>query len=309
MRLVIDTDAGIDDAVALLLALAFPGAEIVAITTVAGNVSLEKVTRNVGVVLDAAGAAAIPVHAGCAKPLRQTPPIHAEEIFGPDGLGGAAVETRRPVQAQHAALALVELARRHPGQLTLLALGPLTNVALAAKLAPDFLSNLSQLVVMGGSVDGRGNYSAVAEFNFAADPEAAAIIFSRFSQLGRELLLLSWETTLGYPVSLADWEAIIAGESAVARLLQKMTAHLKQVMPAPITLWPDPLAAAVALAPEIVQAEESRHIAIECGQSRCRGQTTVDYRWHPARPPNARVVRKIDLPRFLSLLKAMVAGP
>ncbi|RMF06000.1 MAG: nucleoside hydrolase, partial [Chloroflexi bacterium] len=187
------------------------------------------------------------------------------------------------------------------------ALGPLTNVALAAKLDPDFLSNLSQLVVMGGSVDGRGNYSAAAEFNFAADPEAAAMIFNRCSQLGQELRLLSWETTLDNPVPLADWEAIIAGQSAVARLLQKMTAHLKQVMPAPITLWPDPLAAAVALAPKIVQAEESRHIAIECGQSGYRGQTIVDYRWRPAHPPNARIVRKIDRPKFISLLKRAAA--
>lgn len=139
MRFVIDTDMGIDDAVALLMVLAQTGIQIQAITTVMGNVPLAQATHNTGVVLDVANAPPIPIYQGCAWPLLGHQPQHAHDVHGDDGLGGAGrAETGRIIEAEHAALALIRLVRQYPGELTLLTLGPLTNIALAIRLKPDF---------------------------------------------------------------------------------------------------------------------------------------------------------------------------
>ncbi|MCS7352487.1 MAG: nucleoside hydrolase, partial [Anaerolineae bacterium] len=136
-RLVIDTDAGIDDAIAIWMALADPAVELVAITAVSGNVPVDQVVRNIGIVLDLAGAGPIPFFRGASQPL-VGPPVHAMDIHGQDGLGNAGFppSSRHP-EPGPAPWALVELARRFPGELFLVALGPLTNVALALAIEPD----------------------------------------------------------------------------------------------------------------------------------------------------------------------------
>jgi purine nucleosidase len=310
MRFIIDTDMGIDDAVALFMILAHPQARVEALTTVVGNVSLAQATHNAGMVLDVAQAPALPIFQGCARPLLQYSPKNAVSIFGPDGLGGAGrPETSRPVEPEHAALALIRLARQRPGQVTLLTLGPLTNVALAIRLDPHFLTNLKRVVMMGGAVDGRGNTSPPAEFNVAVDPEAATIVFEACSRARRQPQLISWETTLASGIPPVDWDKIIGGQSAIAAFVQQMTVHLKQVLVAvngPELLWPDPLAAAVALVPDIVINQEPRFIAVEYGHNLARGQTIVDYRPASESTPNAQIVRAVNLQRFKELLRLAV---
>ncbi len=306
MKFIIDTDVGIDDAVALLMVLAHPDAELLAITTVAGNVPLAKVTRNVGVVLDLANAPAIPIYRGCERSLLRREPINAIEIHGEDGLGGAAVPTRRKLEAGHAGLALANLVRQNPGEITLLTLGPLTNIALAIRLAPDFLKGLKKLVVMGGSVDAHGNATPPTEFNILADPEAAAIVFEACSMAQIEMALISWEATLEHVLPLECWEKIIAGTSPVAQFVQKMTNHLKGVWPAPVVAWPDPLAAAVALVPDIVKAQENRLVTVDTGHTLARGQTIADYRFNSTVRPNTNIIRKVDPQKFKGLLQTAI---
>ncbi len=307
MKLIIDTDMGVDDAVALLMVLAQPEAEVAAITSVLGNVSLAQATHNVGVVLDVAEAPPMPIFQGCARPLLQHEPEDAVSIHGEDGLGGAGrPETTRSVEKEHASLAMTRLARENPGELTLLTLGPLTNVALAIRLDPDFPRNLKNLVIMGGAVDGRGNTTAPAEFNVGVDPEAAKIVLAACSEVSGEVWLIPWETALAEAISFDAWDTIISGDRAVARFLQQMAGHVKQVMVTSgysATIWPDPLAAAVAVAPAIVQEQEQRFVEVEIGPGLARGQTIVDYRHNSDTPPNVNIVRRIDRERFEKMLR------
>jgi purine nucleosidase len=218
---------------------------------------------------------------------------------------------RRP-EAEHATLALIRLAAQYPEELTLLTLGPLTNVALAIHLEPHFLKNLKRLVVMGGAIDGRGNTTPPTEFNIGVDPEAAKIVFEACAQSGVKAEIISWEATLAHPTSPEKWDSIITGESAVARFLQGITRYLKERMK--ITqrknfLWPDPLAAAVTLAPEIVLDQEARFVEVEAGHNLARGQTLVDYRSYGSRPPNTRLIRAVDLEKFHGLLQLAAQLP
>lgn len=310
MKLIVDTDMGIDDAIALLMLLDRPEVEIEAITTVAGNISLDQATHNVGVVLDVANGPAIPFYRGCARPLLPYEPEDAAGIHGPDGLGGAGqVETRRRAEAEHASPALVRLVRENPGQITLLVLGPLTNVALALRLDPELPQKLKRLVVMGGAVDGRGNTTSTTEFNIGFDPEAAKIVFAAAGQVPDGLWLVPWETSLAYALPFAAWYTMIAGDQPVARFVRQMTAHLKQVLEAidhTAFSWPDPLAAAVAISPALVTAQEHRFVEVEVGQGLARGQTIVDYRPQSKAAPNLHIVRQIDMPTFQELLRSAV---
>lgn len=310
MKLIIDTDMGIDDAIALLMVLAQPEAELVGLTSVAGNISLAQATHNAGVVLDVAQAPPIPIYPGCSKPLLQYQPQHAPEFHGADGLGGAGhAPTERVAAAEHASMALIRLVRQHPGQLTLLTLGPLTNVALAIRLDPNFLSNLRRLVMMVGAVEGRGNTSPLAEFNVAVDPEAAKIVLAALSQTELAAWLVSWEASLAHPFSFADWAEMIAGDSPVARFVQQMTVFMQQAVEAaniPALVWPDPLAAAVALDPDLVLRSERRFVAVETGANLARGQTIVDYRPHSQMRPNLHIVKQVDQPRFSQLLQRAI---
>ena len=175
----IDTDPGLDDALALILALRSRTLDVRAITVVAGNVGLSACTANALRILDVLGPRpAPPVFEGCAGPL--SPRVaRAEHVHGSDGLGGTSQAYpvgARHVRPGHAADAIAELARRYRNELTVIALGPLTNLATALKRDPQAMAGIRELVVMGGSVGGRGNATASAEFNFYSDPQAARAV-------------------------------------------------------------------------------------------------------------------------------------
>ena len=310
MKLIIDTDMGIDDAVALLMILAHPHAEIEAITSVLGNVSLAQATHNIGVVLDLAQAPAIPIYRGCSRPLMQNKPLDATDVHAADGLGGAGrAQTHRIVEDEHAGLALIRLAHEKPGQRILLTLGPLTNIALAIRLAPNFLHNFDRIVLMAGAVEGRGNTSPVAEFNVAVDPEAAHIVFDACRDIADKVWLVSWETSLTHATPFDRWRQLIAGDSATAKFVLAMTVYIEQAMArnhVTVIPWADPLAAAVALAPDIVLNYERRSVEVEVGQNMARGQTITDYLSRRGTIANMTIVKDIDQDKFEDLMRMIV---
>ena len=175
-KIILDCDPGIDDALAITFAAGSPGLELLGITTVAGNVGLNLTTSNAQRVCEFIGAAGIPVTPGAAAPLLR-PPIDARLVHGDSGLGGAQLPhpVSRPAGG-HAIDYLIEEIKAVPGEITLVATGPLTNIALAVHREPRLVTLVRDFVIMGGSA-GRGNVTPAAEFNIAADPEAAAIVF------------------------------------------------------------------------------------------------------------------------------------
>jgi purine nucleosidase len=175
-KIIIDCDPGIDDALALAFAAGHPELDLRGITTVAGNVGLDRTTANALRVRDFVRMREVPVVAGCPGPL-QRPAMHARAVHGDSGLGAASIPAAASGPADgHAVDFLAGATAAEPGQITLIAIGPLTNVALALRRYPELVSQVRNLVIMGGSA-GRGNVTPAAEFNIAADPEAAAIVF------------------------------------------------------------------------------------------------------------------------------------
>src|SRR4029077_17538480 len=175
---IIDTDPGIDDAVAILLALASPELEILGIVAVAGNVPLATTAKNARSIVEVAGRPELPVYAGCPRPLVGKP-LAAERSHGSSGLGDLVLPApAQPPRAEHGVFYLVDRLRRAaPKSITLCALGPLTNIAMALVAAPDIAAGVAELVLMGGATRGQGNVTAVAEFNIHADPHAASVVF------------------------------------------------------------------------------------------------------------------------------------
>lgn len=310
MRLIIDTDAGVDDAQAIMMALRTPGARLEAITTVTGNVHVDWVTRNVCTVLDVIDAPPIPIFRGASQPLLPGN-WHAEEaIHGRDGLGNYQNRppTRRVLEPEPAALALVRLADAAPGVYTLVALGPLTNLALACRLDPAFPSKIARFVFMGGAYAAMGNTRHVAaEFNIYCDPEAAAVTLDAFP----EATMVSWETTLHHPFSWEQYDALTTLPTPAARFMRATTAgtvdFLRGIRRVPGYLLPDPLAMAVALEPEIVQASDFHYVSVELGGVHARGQTAVDHFGASGKAPNTHIVTALDVQRVYDRYRQMLA--
>lgn len=298
--LLIDTDPGVDDALALLMAYA--QADVAALTIAAGNVGLGHTVTN-ALRLTELVAADTPVFAGCAEPL-VLPSADAAFVHGADGFGDAGLPLpSRTAEAEHAALALIRLTQENPGKLTLVALGPLTNLALALRLDPTLPQRLARLVIMGGAVTGRGNTSVPAEFNIGFDPEAAHIVFSSWPQFE----LVDWEATMRHGIPLDRFEAWLAAGDARGKLYDAISRKIRVFMRErgrPGIVLADALAMAVVLDPDCVRRAEHRHVAIELGGSLTRGATVVDWDGRSGRPANARIVLDVDQARF----EAMIAG-
>jgi len=300
-RLIIDTDPGVDDAHAIMLACAYPDIRVEAITTVAGNVTQEKATLNALKILEVVGKD-VPVYPGCPDALVIPTPRRAIS-HGTDGLGdsGYPEPSRRP-ESEHAVQALIRLANASPGELTLAAIGPLTNIALATQLDPALPRKFKQLVVMGGAIHAKGNsWERAAEFNFYCDPEAAAVVFQTWS----ELTLVPWETTLAHALTAAQVERLSRGSSPRAEFFRRTVQKRFQegADRQRVVYEPDPLALAVAIEPEIVQRQDSHYIEIELTGKLTRGQSVVDWYHLTGRPDNAAVVMEVDRERFLELLR------
>ena len=302
-RLIIDTDPGVDDAHALLLALAHRDVQVEAITTVNGNVGIDLTTSNALKILDVAKKD-VPVYRGCDRPLINRPE-NAAFVHGADGLGDCGIPaSKKEVQAEHAVHALVRLANENPGEFTLVAIGPLTNLAVALSIAPDLPAKFKQLVIMGGAIYSKGNTETVtAEFNIHTDPEAAHIVFSSWPML----TLLSWETTLAYIFTRALLDRLFDLETPRAKFFhdtnQKILGFIKERLREDILFVPDGLAMAVAIEPGIVTKSEMKHVSIELRGSQTRGQTVVDWYGRTQKPPNAEIILELDQKRFIQLME------
>jgi purine nucleosidase len=306
-RLIIDTDPGVDDAHAIMLAFAHPQARVEAIATVAGNVSLERTTANACTILDALGKD-VPIYAGCERAIISRTG-DASYVHGTDGLGDSGFpSSSRQVSAEHAVNALIRMASESPDELTLVAIGPLTNIALATRLDPQLPQKYKRLVVMGGAIRATGNMpSPSTEFNIFTDPEAAAIVFGAWPGL----TLISWETTLAYGLAPEQITTLTSFDSPRAEFFRRITRRtldfIQQALGRTTLFAPDPLAVAISLEPDIVRKAEMHFVQVELAGQHTRGQTTVDwFSLAGKHTPNANIVLEIDTDRFWELMQAAV---
>jgi len=298
-HLLIDTDPGIDDALAILMAHAH--ADVAALTIAGGNVGLAHTTRNALKLVETMGAE-IPVFPGCPTPLVLPAPgagfVHGADGFGDTGYFNA---SRLPCE-EHAASAIVRLARERPGELTLVALAPLTNLALALRLDPDLPDRIARLVVMGGAVNGRGNTERVpAEFNIGFDPEAAHIVFSSWPMFD----LVDWEACLRHTLDFAGFEEVIAAGDARAHFyaaISRKARAFNRSRARPGVVAADALAMAVALDASLILRAEEHHVGIELDGTLTRGATVVDWEDRLGKPANARIVLDVDQRGFETLV-------
>ena len=267
----IDTDPGVDDAWAILMMRAAE-VDVVGVSVVAGTLKLEHTARNALRLVDLF-AAPPPVFAGCAKPMIGGLP-DAAFVHGADGFGDALLPPpAATLQQAHGAQALIDASFREP--LNLLALGPLTNIALALMLDPTLPSRCARFVVMGGAVNGQGNTAIPsAEFNIGFDPEAAAMVFSRWPGIE----LVDWSLTLRAAPGVRDVLDWLSASAPLARWMRAITHKTEAFVrerEAGQWAWADPLAAFVALHPDCARYEHFR-VRVECGLGAARGQTIVD---------------------------------
>ena len=304
--LLIDTDPGVDDALALLMAFNDPRHEVVGLTIAAGNVGLEHTVRNALKLCEVAGVDC-PVFAGAPAPLLH-PARDAAYVHGHDGFGDSGYEpASREARSEHAASAILRLSHAHAGRLLLVALGPLTNLALALRLDPTLPQRIARLVVMGGAVTAHGNITAAAEFNIAFDPEAAHAVFGAFPTFE----LVDWEAVMAHGFPHAAFEGWLHAGTDRAGFYGAISARTRE--------WAagrrgdrwhsaDALAMAVALAPQGVVETVERPVVVELDGRHTRGMTVVDWRREEGWPDNARILQRYDQARFEALVAAALAA-
>ncbi|HKU19439.1 MAG TPA: nucleoside hydrolase [Terriglobales bacterium] len=271
----IDTDTASDDAVALIMALRAPDVQVVAITTVAGNVGVQQSTRNALFTVGLCGAH-VPVYAGADKPLLR-PYQNATWFHGRDGLGDHNYPApRQAPEAMYAADAIIAAAEKYPG-LTLVTLAPLTNVALALAKRPDIAAKVGRCVIMGGAPCCEGNVTPAAEYNIWVDPEAARIVF----RSGLPIELIGWQLSRGEAVVKESDIARLQGfNTQVARFAIECNSQARQAYKIQtgedgISL-PDPVAMCVALDPSVGTEWSPHYVDIETQSELTRGMTVVD---------------------------------
>lgn len=299
--LLIDTDPGVDDALALLMAFASPAHAVVGLTVAAGNVGLAHTVRNALKLCEIAGTD-VPVFAGAEAPLLH-PARDAAFVHGVDGFGDTGYATpHRAADGEHAALAILRLSHVHAGRLVLVALAPLTNVALALKLDPSLPERIDRLVVMGGAVTAQGNMTAAAEFNIAFDPEAAHIVASAFDRIE----LVDWEAVIRHAVPHDRIDSWLRADTPRARFYEAISrATRARADERRGGRWPlaDPLAMAVALRPDGIREQADRPLAVELTGRHTRGATVVDWRREGGEPDNAAILLAYDQDQFEALLR------
>lgn len=299
-RVILDCDPGHDDAMAILLAAASPTIELQAITTVAGNQTIEKTTLNARRVCSIAGITDVPIAAGCDRPL-QREPIVASEIHGASGLDG--VDWDDPtveMDPRHAVDLIIEIAECDDLPLTIVACGPLTNLATALAHSPRLASRLERIAIMGGAI-GLGNWTPSAEFNIVADPEAAAAVIGS----GVPVTLVPLEVTHR---ALATSEVIAriaelgtpVGDMSVA-LMRYFAETYERVFGFEAPAVHDPCAVAAVIDPSIV-ASRYVNVAIDTVSELSLGRTVCDVYGKTGRPPNADVGLDLDVDRFWDLM-------
>jgi inosine-uridine nucleoside N-ribohydrolase len=299
-KIIIDCDPGHDDAMAILLAHGNPEIELCAITTVAGNQTLEKTTLNARRVCSVANITDVPVAAGCDRPLLR-PLVTAPETHGESGLDGARfAEPTTPLADVHAVDLIIDLVMGSPGEITLVPIGPLTNIAIALRKQPRLATAVREVVLMGGAHT-RGNATPAAEFNIFVDPEAAAIIFGAgwpITMIGLDLTHQALATpevierigALGTPLAATTVE-----------LMHFFTSTYKALSGFGSPPIHDPCAVARIINPALVECVAS-HVTVETHGATTSGMTSVDFENRFGRKPNALVATRLDFDGFWDLM-------
>ncbi|WP_281971977.1 nucleoside hydrolase [Ruegeria faecimaris] len=307
-KIIIDTDPGQDDAVAILLALASPDEiEVLGITAVAGNVPLELTAKNARIVCELAGHTQTPVYAGCDRPLER-PLITAEHVHGKTGLDGPVLpDPQMPLSEGHAVDFIIDTLRAHePGSVTLCPLGPLTNIATAFRKAPDIVDRVQEIVLMGGAYFEVGNITPTAEFNIYVDPEAADIVFKS----GRPIVVMSLDVTHKALVTKTRNDAFrrIGNKAGVA--VAEMTDFFERFDKnkygsegAPLH---DPCVTAYLIKPELFTGRLV-NVEVETQSKLTLGMTVADWWGVTDRKPNALFIGEIDAGGFFDLLTDRLA--
>jgi purine nucleosidase len=298
-KIIIDCDPGHDDAMAILLALGSPAIDLLAITTVAGNQTLDKTSLNARRVCTAAGIADVPVAAGCDRPLRR--PLRTAVVHGESGLDGPAFgEPTVPLEKRHAVDLIIDLLMSSAGDITLVPTAPLTNIATAVQKEPAIVAKVQEVVLMGGSFT-RGNLTPAAEFNVGVDPEAAAIVFGA----GWPLTMVGLDLTHQARATPAVVERIRRLDTALAKIVVQLLEFFREAyrVAAGFDSPPvhDPCAVARVIDPALVECVDG-FVAVETRGEWTSGMTVTDFNGTLGRPPNARVATRLDVAGFWDLM-------
>ena len=306
--IVIDTDTAQDDCIALLVGLLDPAADLRAITMVAGNVGFDRQIRNAQMTMSVAGRLGeVPVYLGCRRPLVREW-VSAEYVHG-DGAGGLTMDfDGLAPDPEHGVDALIALAAASPGEITVVCIGPLTNIAMAAVKDPSFVGNVKALYIMGGSNNARGNITAAAEYNFFVDPEAAKTVFDAgFASI----TVVPWA-----PVTLAD--AVFSREqlARIARIDTPLARFYTRIVDTTLAFnfsvgidgstHPDSLTAALLLHPEFVESRGGYAVDVETGSVLTRGYAAMSWGAHGL-AENATVIERVDAEAFSDYLVALLS--
>jgi len=299
-RIIIDTDPGIDDALAIQLALASPELSLEGLSIVHGNCSLEQATVNGLSILELANASHIPLAKGCELPLVQ-PSLLAPETHGNTGLGYAKLpEPRSKPAVQHGCDFLIEKVISNPGEITLVAIGPLTNVAMAIRKEPRFAKSLKELVIMGGAIRHEGNTTALGEFNVYVDPHAAHIVF----HAGVPTTLVPLDVTYQCVLTAQDVERLLKIDSPIPKFIKNSTDFYMEYHDSyqgiKGCIINDPLALALTFAPELCDYEELP-VDVDISGGVSMGKTLADFYNYEKKPANMKVALGVRQRDFIEL--------
>jgi purine nucleosidase len=305
VRLVVDTDTAGDDVASLLIALRHPSVQIEAVTVCCGNVRFEQQVENALYAIERAGRSGeVPVFPGCERPLLREW-AGAEYVHGQDGMGDSFFPpARQRPEEEHGVRALTRLVAENPGELTILAQAPLTNIGAAVARDRAFAQNVKELVIMGGGV---GNITPAAEYNFYVDPEAAKMVFGAGFP---RITLFTWTLTLSHGVfDDAKLERIKALDTDLSRFYEafnRKALEFERKTGVPGTTHPDSMACAAIVAPELVRSSFDCFVDVETQGELTRGFSAIDRLNRYGREPNATVVDDFDTDRFFDLMLDML---
>jgi purine nucleosidase len=310
-KLIIDTDTAADDSFALLVGLLHPKADLKAVTIVAGNVDFSQQVQNALITIDQAGRSGeVPVYRGATDPLIQ--PWLEASAHG-DGKGNAEwPEPRQVPESVHAAEAIVRRVNESPGEIDILAIGPLTNIALALALDRDLPSKVGELWIMGGCDNSIGNVTAAAEYNFYVDPEAAQMVMSA----GFDVTIVTWTLTLAQATwSDEQLDAIRALETPLAHFFSVLDAPNKEYnesVGVPGSTHPDSLTAMLMVEPSLIRRSSRRRVEIETQSNLTRGYSLMDpreVRRVDGKEFNATVIDEVDALGFYTKFVELLSRP
>ena len=302
----IDTDTATDDAVALIMALTQPDIDVLGISIVAGNCPADMATQNALYTLELLGSK-VPVHVGATKPLLRELQS-GQHVHGSDGMGDIGLPLKGRIPTSYDGVtAIIDVIMNNPGEIELVTLGPLTNIALAISIEPKIIKNVKRFIAMGGTAVLPGNITPLAEFNFWVDPEAAHMVFNS----GLFIEMVGWDISVAHAVISDQLATELRALGKLGEFAIDIQGALREFCRTTTQLdgfdLPDPIAMAIAIDPTIVTKEARFFVDVVAGDSEARGQSMVDTLNNLKRTPNCRVIYQADRDRFLAALRASLS--